>query len=71
METPSSILAWKIPLDRGAWWATIHGVTKIQTRLRHTYASIYVYAYIINICIFNLKTTYNYYDVIHSICVLY
>ena len=21
------------PLDRGAWWATVHGVTKSQTRL--------------------------------------
>ena len=23
--THSSILAWRIPLDRGAWWATVHG----------------------------------------------
>ena len=30
----SSILAWRIPLDRGAWWATVHGVSKSQTRLR-------------------------------------
>ena len=22
------------PLDKGAWWATVHGVTKSQTRLR-------------------------------------
>jgi len=21
------------PLDRGAWWATVHGVTKSQTQL--------------------------------------
>ena len=21
----SRILAWRIPMDRGAWWATIHG----------------------------------------------
>ena len=21
-------------MDRGAWWATVHGVTKSQTRLR-------------------------------------
>ena len=21
------ILAWRIPMDRGAWWATIQGVT--------------------------------------------
>ena len=28
MATHSSILAWRIPVDRGAWWATVHGVTK-------------------------------------------
>ena len=33
MATYSSILAWRIPTDRGAWWATVHGVAKSQTRL--------------------------------------
>ena len=33
MATHSSILAWIIPMDRGAWWATVHGVTKSQTQL--------------------------------------
>ena len=28
MATHSSILAWRIPMDRGAWQATVHGVTK-------------------------------------------
>ena len=28
---PSSILAWRISKDRGAWQATVHGVTKIWT----------------------------------------
>ena len=28
MATQSTILAWRIPMDRGAWWATVHGVTK-------------------------------------------
>ena len=27
----SSILAWGIPMDRGAWRATVHGVTKSWT----------------------------------------
>ena len=27
METHSSILAWRIPMDTGAWWATVYGVT--------------------------------------------
>ena len=31
--THSSILAWRIPMDRGAWQATVHGVTESQTRL--------------------------------------
>ena len=31
MATHSNILAWRIPMDRRAWWATVHGVTKIQT----------------------------------------
>ena len=31
MATHSSILAWRIPRDRGAWLATIHGVSKSQT----------------------------------------
>ena len=33
MATYSSILAWRIPMDRGAWWATVQGVTKSWTRL--------------------------------------
>ena len=31
MATHSIILAWKIPMDRGAWWAIVDGVTKSQT----------------------------------------
>ena len=31
MATGSSIVAWRIPMDRGAWWATDNGVTKNQT----------------------------------------
>ena len=33
MATPSRILAWRIPTDRGARWAMVHGVTESQTRL--------------------------------------
>ena len=33
METHFSILAWRIPMDIGAWWAIVHGVTKSQTQL--------------------------------------
>ena len=31
--THSCILAWRIPMDRGAWWVTVHRVAKSQTRL--------------------------------------
>ena len=31
MATHSSILAWRNPMDRRAWWATVRGVTKSQT----------------------------------------
>ena len=53
MATPSSILVLKNPMDRGAWWATVHGVTKsdmteqparahthTQHESRNTYLSI-------------------------------
>ena len=33
MATNSSILAWRIPMDREAWWAAVHRVTKNWTRL--------------------------------------
>ena len=28
MAIHSSILAWRIPIDRGVWQATVHGVAK-------------------------------------------
>ena len=31
MKTDSNILAWRIPMERGAWQATVHGV--IQKRI--------------------------------------
>ena len=33
MATYSSILAWRIPMDRGAWWATGHGVAKSRAEV--------------------------------------
>ena len=34
MATHSSILAWRIPMDRGTWWAIAHRVAKSQTRMK-------------------------------------
>ena len=31
MATHSSILAWRIPMGRGAWQATLHGIAKDTT----------------------------------------
>ena len=31
MATHSRILAWRIPMERGAWWATVQRVTESQT----------------------------------------
>ena len=33
MVTHSSILAWGIPMDRGAWRAAVRGVAKSRTQL--------------------------------------
>ena len=30
MATHSRILVWRIPMDRGAWWAAVHGVAELD-----------------------------------------
>ena len=51
MATHSSIPAWRIPKDRGAWWATVHGVAKSWTQLSdfhsltHPYANCGLYSF--------------------------
>jgi len=34
MATHSSVLAWRIPRDREAWWASVYGVSQSWTRLK-------------------------------------
>ena len=34
VATHSSVLAWRIPMDRGAWRTTVHAVRKSWTRLK-------------------------------------
>ena len=55
MTTHSSILAWRIPIDRGPRQATVHGVTKSQTRLSD-------YAHTQKERIYFLKIDLKYYD---------
>ena len=35
MATHFGILAWRTCMDRGAWWATVHGVSKSRTQLSY------------------------------------
>ena len=43
MATHSSILAWRIPMDRGAWWATVHGVAELDTTQHSTARCLEMY----------------------------
>ena len=48
MATHSSLLAWRIPMDRGAWQATVRGVAESQTRLNdYAQHSKYMYIYVV------------------------
>ena len=42
METHSRILTCRIPMDRGAWQATVHEVTKSQTQLKRLSTRAYI-----------------------------
>ena len=39
MAPHSSTLAWKNPMDGGAWWAAVYGVTQSRTRLKRLSSS--------------------------------
>ena len=39
MATHSSILVWRVPMDRGAWWAAVHGVAQSWTWLQQLSSS--------------------------------
>ena len=48
LEEETAACSWKNPIDRGAWWATVHGVSKSQIRLSkhactHTHKPIIFY----------------------------
>ena len=43
MSIHSSILAWRIPMDRGVWWATDQRVAKNQTWLKQISTHLFIY----------------------------
>ena len=50
MATHSSILAWRILMDRGAWRARVHGIAKSWTRLStHTHTHTHTHAHTHNL----------------------
>ena len=42
MATHSSILAWRVPMNRGAWQATVHGVSESDTTEQLTLSVILI-----------------------------
>ena len=57
MATHSSVLAWRIPMDRGAWWATVHGVPESQTRLNDQQFLLHLLLFIVVDHLIVLKTS--------------
>ena len=45
VTTHPSILAWRIPMDRGARWAMVHGVAKSWTQLKRAYTCAHTHTY--------------------------
>ena len=50
MATHSSILSWKIPMDRGAWWAIVHGVTKSWIQLSNKHYATFQFSSVQSSC---------------------
>ena len=50
IATHSNILAWRIPMDRGAWRATVHVVAESQAQLSNSAQHIYQYSQSAKIC---------------------
>ena len=56
MATHSSILAWRIPMDRGAWWATVHGLAKESDTAERLKTTIIMWD---RQCYLNLRMTHS------------
>ena len=42
MANHSSILACRVPMDRRAWWATVHRVAKSSAQLKRLSTQLYI-----------------------------
>ena len=42
MATHSSSLAWRIPMDRGAWWATVVGLQRVRHDRVTTHSTVQI-----------------------------
>ena len=51
MATHSSMLAWRIPTDRGACWATVHEVVRSRTWLSTHNASLCLCVHVAFFCV--------------------
>ena len=48
IATHSSTLSWRIPMDRGAWWATVHGSQRDgHDRATNTFTFTMIYVIIL------------------------
>ena len=50
MATHSSILAWRIPIDRGAWGTMVHRVAQSWTQLKQLSMHASTHKYSILLC---------------------
>ena len=57
MATHSSILAWRILMDRGPWQAAVHSVTKSWTRLKQL--SMHIHTRYLSTSYFCILVPYN------------
>ena len=54
MATPSSILAWRIPMGRGTWQAIVHAVSEVNGKIRHYRDVNYMSVSFCQNCTFNI-----------------